>query len=61
MTDTLASKYGALVVFGEHRYFGQSFPFDRTIAFQPGNNNYLTVENTMMDYVELIKAIKIKY
>jgi pimeloyl-ACP methyl ester carboxylesterase len=61
MTTTLAKEYGALVVFGEHRYFGSSFPFAKTEAFKEGNNSYLTVENTMMDYVELIKFIKTKY
>jgi len=61
MTTTLAEQWGGLVVFGEHRYFGQSYPFDKADAFKEGNNTYLTVENTMMDYVELIKAIKVKY
>jgi pimeloyl-ACP methyl ester carboxylesterase len=61
MTTTLAKEMGALVVFGEHRYFGSSFPFEREDAFKKGNNSYLTVENTMMDYVELIKYIKVKY
>ena len=61
MHTTLAKEYGALVVFAEHRYFGASFPFAKTEAFNEGNNSYLTVENTMMDYVELIKTIKTKY
>ena len=61
MTTTLAEQFGALVVFGEHRYFGESFPFPKDIAFKEGYNSYLTVENTMMDYVELIKMIKTKY
>ena len=61
MTTTLAEKFGGLVVFGEHRYFGESFPFDQADAFKPEYNTYLTVENTMMDYVELIKMIRVKY
>ena len=46
-------------MFAEHRYFGKSFPFDKKYALNAGNNTYLTVENTMMDYVELIKYLKI--
>jgi pimeloyl-ACP methyl ester carboxylesterase len=61
MTTTLAKEFGALVVFGEHRYFGNSFPFPKADAFKEGYNSYLTVENTMMDYVDLIKYIKVKY
>ena len=52
---------GALVVFAEHRYFGISFPFEKKYALEKGNNTYLTVENAMMDYVELIKFIKEDY
>ena len=28
VTDTLAEAWGGLVVFGEHRYFGGSFPYN---------------------------------
>ena len=46
----------ALVVFAEHRYYGESLPFaDLT---NPDNLKYLTVEQAMMDFVEIIKAIK---
>ena len=43
MTTTLAEKFGALVIFGEHRYYGESMPFgDKT--FEKENLKYLTVE-----------------
>ena len=61
ITTTLAEQWGGLVVFGEHRYFGQSYPFDKDEAFKVGNNAFLTVENVMMDYVQLIKQIKVAY
>lgn len=62
MTQTLAEKYGALVVFGEHRYFGKSMPFgDDSFNTTNGNLNYLTVEQAMFDYVDLIKSIKNTY
>jgi lysosomal Pro-X carboxypeptidase len=62
MTQTLAEKWGGLVVFGEHRYFGGSYPFnDKTKAMQKENLKYLTVDNVLMDYVELLKMIKSQY
>jgi len=52
MTTTLAERWGGLVVFGEHRYFGGSYPFDsQTKAMQKENLKYLTVDNVLMDYV----------
>jgi pimeloyl-ACP methyl ester carboxylesterase len=57
MHTTLAEEFGALVVFGEHRYYGESMPFgDQT--FDRKNLDKLTVEQAMFDYVELIKSIK---
>ena len=46
-----------MVVFAEHRYYGKSLPFgDQSYV---GNNiKLLTVENAMMDYVQLIKFLK---
>ena len=49
----------ATVVFGEHRYYGKSYPFDsRDIAMKPENLKYLSVEQVMMDYVTLLEKIK---
>jgi len=62
MTETLAELWGGLVVFGEHRYFGGSYPFDNQAkAMQKENLKYLTVDNVLMDYVELVKMIKVAY
>jgi len=44
LTITLAQKFNGLIVFGEHRYFGESMPFDPQYAFNTLNNTYLTVE-----------------
>jgi lysosomal Pro-X carboxypeptidase len=52
-----------LVVFGEHRFFGESWPFPNKKDLLKDNtvNRYLTVEQAMMDYVKLIKYIRYKY
>lgn len=40
----LANMTGGIVVYAEHRYFGQSFPFPQDVALKEGNNQWLTVE-----------------
>ena len=44
MTETIAQETKGLIVFGEHRYFGVSYPYDPSVAFTPEHNVYLTVE-----------------
>jgi|Transcript_1671 hypothetical protein len=44
MTETIAKETKGLIVFGEHRYFGVSYPYDPSVAFTPEHNVYLTVE-----------------
>lgn len=61
MTTTLAEKYGALVVFAEHRFFGLSWPFPQDIAYTSPYNSYLTVEQTLADYVDLLNYLKGRY
>jgi hypothetical protein len=61
MTETLAKELKGLLVFGEHRFFGQSFPVNKSVAFNSTNNVYLTIHQTMMDYVELIKYIRYNF
>ena len=57
MTQVLAPMFGAVLLFGEHRFYGKSLPFGEQ-SFQPGNVNLLTVDQALMDYVKLIKAFK---
>jgi hypothetical protein len=44
MTKTIAEETKGLIVFGEHRYFGVSYPYDPSEAFTPEHAKYLTVE-----------------
>jgi pimeloyl-ACP methyl ester carboxylesterase len=48
-------------VFGEHRYFGVSYPFEPSVAFTPEHNIYLRVEQAMMDFTDLIKFVREDY
>lgn len=57
MHTTLAEEFGALVVFGEHRFYGESMPFGDD-TFKREHLDMLTVEQAMFDYVDLIKMIK---
>jgi hypothetical protein len=57
MTKTMAEHFGALVVFGEHRYFGESMPFGDQ-SLKKRHLSKLTPEQAMLDYVELIKMLK---
>ena len=43
MTTTLAKEFGAITVFAEHRYFGESMPVGEN-SFKRENLPYLTVE-----------------
>ena len=55
----IAPEFGAMLVFAEHRYYGDSLPFgDQTGSKDPGKLGYLSSSQALMDYVELIKFIK---
>ncbi|CAF0829046.1 unnamed protein product, partial [Brachionus calyciflorus] len=55
----LSEKHGALVVFAEHRYFGESLPFGNNSHKYPFHK-YLNVDQTLKDYANVIKSIKSK-
>jgi pimeloyl-ACP methyl ester carboxylesterase len=57
MIDVLAPKWGALLVFPEERYYGESLPFGKD-SFSAEHVKYLTVENILADYVALVKFLK---
>lgn len=58
----IADEFKALVVFAEHRYYGESKPFGSDYALGvPYNVSYLTVEQAMADFNELNVHIREKW
>lgn len=55
-----AAAFGALIVFAEHRYYGQSTP---QVFTAPGalDYTYLSSQQALADYAVLIRAIKDQY
>ena len=51
-----AQEFGALLVFAEHRYYGESKPY--TDQELKDNMQYLTAEQAMADYAELLTDLK---
>jgi len=59
ITDTLAKKLGALVVFCEHRYYGTSYPFGTEAeAKKTENLKFLTVPQVLWDFIDVIDLIR---
>ena len=56
----LAKTHKALVLIVENRYFGASLPLGLE-SFTPENIAWLTLEQSMMDTVKLIRDVKYKY
>ena len=56
-----APRFGAMLVFVEHRYYGRSMPFggSRAAAFRDaGTKGYLTVTQALADYASFVLSLK---
>lgn len=52
-----AQSFGAMLVFVEHRYYGETLPFGAK-SFSPSNLQWLTMEQALADYQHLIHTLK---
>jgi len=56
----IAPEFEALVIFAEHRYYGESLPFGED-SWTRENLRYLTIENAIADYASFLTTIKQEY
>jgi len=57
VTNILAQQLGALIVFAEHRYYGDTLPFGNQ-SFAADNVVYLTSEQALADYAVMIEDLR---
>ncbi|KAL2729995.1 lysosomal Pro-X carboxypeptidase [Vespula maculifrons] len=54
----IAPEFGATVIFAEHRYYGESMPFGNKSLIDPAHWGYLTSQQAIADYVDLIEHLR---
>ncbi|CAF0763913.1 unnamed protein product [Adineta ricciae] len=54
----IAPLFNAMVVFGEHRYYGKSLPYGNASYLKPENARYLTSGQALADYAYLLDYIR---
>ncbi|KAL3879039.1 hypothetical protein ACJMK2_031353 [Sinanodonta woodiana] len=54
----IAAEFKALLVFAEHRYYGESIPYGSEAFKNPTKLNYLTSEQALADFADLINYLK---
>uniref|UniRef100_A0A1I8BBW7 Peptidase_S9 domain-containing protein n=1 Tax=Meloidogyne hapla TaxID=6305 RepID=A0A1I8BBW7_MELHA len=54
----IAPEFGAAVIFAEHRYFGESLPFGNDTFKNVSTLGYLSTEQALADFAQLIAYLK---
>ncbi|CAK9803908.1 Lysosomal Pro-X carboxypeptidase [Anthophora quadrimaculata] len=56
----IAPEFGALLIFAEHRYYGESMPYGNKSYADISHLGYLTSQQALADYIDLIEYLRSK-